>query len=152
MPQASRHTIEPILEESFEGLYLRHSMRTLKEIETVRAAMLAGAPVGAIMVKKLEPGVGYVYYVAVARSHREKGIAAMLLEDAIEKFRSEGIEDAYASVEEENVASWGLFAAQGFSKTSFAEVAKRFGALRAVNMYRVMMVVPGEALLHRRLA
>ena len=151
MPQASRYALEPILQESFEGLYLRHSMRTLKEIETVRAAMLTGEPVGVIMVKKLGPGVGYVYYVAVAKSHREEGIAAMLLEDAIGKFKAEGIEDAYASVEEENLASGGLFAAQGFSKTTFSEVAKLYGALRAVNMYRLMMVVPGEALLHKRL-
>ncbi|MDG6920193.1 MAG: GNAT family N-acetyltransferase [Nitrososphaerota archaeon] len=150
-PLGSRGTLWSILEESFEGLYLRHSKRTLDEIETVRVARRSGAPVGLIMVKKLAPKVGYVYYVAVARSERGKGIAAMLLEDALEKFKSEGIDDVYASVEEDNVPSGRLFAAHGFSRTGMVEVAKRFGALHAVSMYRVMMVVPGEVLLHKSL-
>ncbi|MDG7033916.1 MAG: GNAT family N-acetyltransferase, partial [Nitrososphaerota archaeon] len=88
-------------------------------------------------------------YVAVTREHRGKGVATLLLTDALEKFKAGRIEDVYASVEEGNAPSTGLFLAHGFARTSFAELAKRFGTLRAVNMYRVMMVVPGEFLLHK---
>ena len=102
MPPGSREGLELLLDESFEGLYLRHAKRTLKEIEVARAARTPEGPVGVIMVKVLEQRAGYIYYVAVARSRREKGIAAMLLKDALEKFRAAGLEDAYASVEEDN--------------------------------------------------
>ncbi|MDG7011979.1 MAG: GNAT family N-acetyltransferase [Nitrososphaerota archaeon] len=149
VPDGSRDGLEFILDESFEGLYLRHAKRTLKEIGVVRAARSPEGPVGVIMVKTLEEKTGYVYYVAVARTHRRKGLAALLLKDALEKFKADGLEDIYASVEEDNVPSARLFLSNGFVRASFAEVAKRFGTLRAVNMYRVMMVVPGEILLHK---
>lgn len=149
MPPESRDGLEFILDESFDGLYLRHAKRTLREIEAVRAARGSSGPVGVIMVKALEQKAGYVYYVAVTREHRGKGVATLLLTDALEKFKAGKIEDVYASVEEGNAPSTGLFLAHGFARTSFAELAKRFGTLRAVNMYRVMMVVPGEFLLHK---
>ena len=152
MPPEARDGLEFILDESFEGIYLRHAKRTLREIAVVRAARSPGGPVGVIMVKALDQKAGYVYYVAVAREHRGKGVAALLLTDALEKFKAGKLEDVYASVEEDNAPSAGLFLAHGFARTSFAEVAKRFGMLRAANMYRVMMVVPGEFLLHKSIA
>ncbi|MDG6916507.1 MAG: GNAT family N-acetyltransferase [Nitrososphaerota archaeon] len=149
VPGGSREDLEFILDESFEGLYLRHAKRTLKEIGVVRVARSPEGPVGLIMVKAVEEKAGYVYYVAVATAHRRKGLASLLLKDALERFKAAGVEDVYASVEEDNVPSARLFLSHGFARTSFAEVAKRFGMLRAVNMYRVMMVVPGEVLLHK---
>jgi hypothetical protein len=38
VPEGERARLLPILEESFEGLYLWHARRTLQSIETVRAA------------------------------------------------------------------------------------------------------------------
>ena len=38
VPRGERAALEQILEESFEGWYLRHSKRTLREVEEVRAA------------------------------------------------------------------------------------------------------------------
>jgi ribosomal protein S18 acetylase RimI-like enzyme len=103
------------------------------------------------MLKKLEPGAGYIFYVAVAKAHREMGVAALLVRDALGLFRTAGMTDAFASVEQDNVPSERLFAAEGFTRTSLADVSKRFGLLQALNMYRMMVVVPGEALLHRTL-
>ena len=54
-------------------------------------------------------------------------------------------------MEGDNVPSERLFASQGFQKTTFMDVSRRHGALRAMNMYRMMVVVPGEILLHRGL-
>jgi len=151
VPRNERTNLEPILQESFEGLYLWHSKRTLQDVDIVRAAILSGAPVGLIMLKTLEQGVGYVFYVAVAKAHRGMGVAGLLLRDALNRFRAAGVAEAFASVEEDNTPSEKLFREEGFVRTSLGEVSKRHGPVHALNMYRIMVVVPGEILLHRTL-
>src|SRR5947199_8698792 len=84
--KGKRARFDWILEESFEGWYLMHSKRTLRDVELVRAAMSSGKPVGLVMLKTLEGSVGYVYYIAVAKAERKKGIAKLLLEDALRIF------------------------------------------------------------------
>jgi ribosomal protein S18 acetylase RimI-like enzyme len=151
VPPEERAALEQILDESFEGLYLWHSLRTLREVETVRAAISSGSPVGLIMLKTLEAGVGYVFYVAVARAHRGTGVAGLLLRDALERFKAAGTLEVFASVEKDNLPSERLFAAEGFARTNLVEVSQKHGPLRALNMYRTMVVVPGEVLLHKTL-
>jgi len=147
-----RAGLEWILEESFEGWYLMHSKRTLRDIELVRATMSSGKPVGLVMLKNLEGSVGYVYYIAVARAYRKKGIGKLLLEDALRHFKASSVQEVFASVEENNKPSEALFASEGFSRTSFRKVSKRHGNLHTLNMYRVMLVVPGEVLLRKAIA
>ena len=101
------------------------------------------------MLKILEPGVGYVYYVAVARAHRRAGVASLLLEDALAHFKEAGVVEVFAGVEEDNSPSERLFTNAGFARTSFIEVSRSHGPLRALNMYRMMVLVPGEVLLRR---
>lgn len=151
VPMGERQGLEGILEESFEGWYLRASKGTLRDIEVVRAAMSDGKPVGLVMLKTLEENVGYVYYIAVAKAQRRAGVAKLLLEDSLRRFGSAGVKEIYASVEEDNEPSEKLFASEGFSPTSFGEVSKNYGSLRTINMYRIMRVVPGEVLLHKAL-
>jgi ribosomal protein S18 acetylase RimI-like enzyme len=151
VPRGERARLEQILEESFEGWYLRHSKKTLAEVETVRAAKVSGEAVGLIMVKTLEGRAGYVFYVAVAKANRGTGVAGLLVRDALRLFRAAGLTDAFASVEQDNLPSEKLFAAEGFTRTSLAEVSRKYGLLHSLNMYRTMVVVPGEILLHRAL-
>src|SRR4029077_3319221 len=105
VPVGKRADLEWILDESFEGWYLRHSKGTLRNVEVVRAATLSGKPVGLVMLKTIESNVGYVYYIAVARADRKKGIAKLLLEDALRHFETAGLKEAFASVEEDNEPS-----------------------------------------------
>src|SRR6266568_514488 len=151
-PTRERASLGWILEESFEGWYLLHSKRTLRNIELVRAAMSSGKPVGLVMLKTLEGNVGYVYYIAVATAYRKKGIAKLLLENALQHFKSSSLEEVFASVEEDNKPSEALFASEGFTRTSLGEVSKRHGNLHTLNMYREMLVVPGEVLLLKAIA
>ncbi|HEV2137984.1 MAG TPA: GNAT family N-acetyltransferase [Nitrososphaerales archaeon] len=151
VPIGQRQDLEGILEESFEGWYLRAAKGTLEDIEVVRAAMSDGRPIGLVMLKTLEQAAGYVYYIAVARAHRRTGVAKLLLEDALRRFVDAGLKEVYASVEEDNEPSENLFASEGFIPTSFGEVSKRHGSLHTINMYRIMRVVPGEVLLHKAL-
>jgi ribosomal protein S18 acetylase RimI-like enzyme len=152
IPAGKRAELEWILEESFEGWYLMHSKRTLRDIEMVRAAMSAGRPVGLVMLKTLEENVGYVYYIAVAKAGRKKGIGKLLLNDSLRIFGTSKVKEVFASVEKDNEPSEALFASEGFTKTSFGEVSKRHGSLHTVNMYRAMTVVPGEVLLRKTIA
>ena len=48
---------------------------------------------------------------------------------------------------EDNVESNALFKGNGFRRTSYGEVSRKYGMLKAVSMYRSMFVVPGEILL-----
>jgi ribosomal protein S18 acetylase RimI-like enzyme len=153
VPAGQRTRLDRILEESFEGWYLMHSRRTLRDIELVRAAMSSGEPVGLTLLKTLEVGsVGYVYYIAVAKAERKKGIGKMLLEDALRIFKTHGSQEVFASVEEDNEPSEALFASEGFTRTSFGEVSKKHGKLHALSMYNAMRVVPGEVLLRKAIA
>src|SRR3989442_3970258 len=149
VPRKKRAGLEWILDESFEGWYLMHSKRTLRNIELVRAATSSDKPVGLVMLKTLEGSVGYVYYIAVARAHRKKGIAKLLLEDALRRFKTSRMKEVFASVEKNNKPSEALFASEGFTSTSFSEVSKRHGNLHTLNMYREMLVVPAEVLLRK---
>jgi len=151
VPAGKRQELDWILEESFEGWYLWHSKKTLRDVELVRAAMSSGRPAGLVMLKTLEGTVGYVYYIAVARASRNKGVGKLLLENALLLFKASNLKEVFASVEKENEHSEALFASEGFTKTSFGEVSKRHGSLHAANMYRAMTVVPGEILLRKRI-
>ena len=152
VPPAQRSSLKWILDESFEGWYLRHSTRTLREIEIVRAAISSGKTVGLTMLKSIEGKVGYVFYIAVARANRKQGIGRLLVEDALVLFRTAGLMEVFASVEEDNEPSEKLFASEGFARTSFGEVSKNYGHLHTLNMYRTMWVVPGEVLLRKTIA
>ncbi len=152
MPRAERARLLPILEESFEGLYRWHARRTLRDIESVRAARTAGGEdAGLIMVKTLSDGAGYVYYVAVPPRFRRHGVGRRLLDDAVSNFARAGVREVYASVEEDNIESKSLFASRGFERVSGSAMNERYGRIRALLMYREMMVVPGEALLSKRI-
>jgi ribosomal protein S18 acetylase RimI-like enzyme len=97
------------------------------------------------MLKTLADGVGYVYYIAVAKAYRRRGFGGRLLDNALAYFTGLGDGIVYASVENEDAES--LFASRGFRRTSFGAVQGRFGLLRALSMYRSMLAVPGEVLL-----
>jgi ribosomal protein S18 acetylase RimI-like enzyme len=152
VPSGKRAGLEWILGESFEGWYLMHSMRTLRDIEVVRAAMSSGKPVGLVMLKTLDGTIGYVYYIAVAEAQRKRGIGKLLLEDALQRFKASSVQEVFASVEENNKPSEALFESEGFTRTSFGEVSKRHGKLHTLTMYNAMRVVPGEVLLRKAIA
>jgi ribosomal protein S18 acetylase RimI-like enzyme len=147
VPQAERATLDGVLENSFTGIYLRHARKTINEVATVRGAYLGGEPVGLSMLKVLQEGAGYVYYIAVSSAHQGKGIGTTLLRDAVAYLTSEGIKEVYASVGEHNVESNALFLGNGFRRTNYGEVSRKYGMLKAISMYRSMFVVPGEILL-----
>ncbi len=150
-PPGKREALERLLEKSFEGWYLRHSKRTIRNIETVKAALRSGAPVGLTMLKKLDERYGYVFYIAVAMEERKKGVGGRLLDEALAHFGRLGMIGVYASVEEGNEASRKLFQSRKFVHISFGDESKKHGVVRTLMMYRTMRVVPREILLYRDL-
>lgn len=152
VPKERRARLLPILEESFEGMYLWHARRTLQGIELVRVARSPEEEdAGLAMLKVLAEGAGYVYYVAVPLRFRRQGIGGMLLDDALVQFAKKGVVEVYASVGEDNSESKALFASRGFERLKGSEMSEKYGRIRALLMYREMMVVPGEMLMGRSL-
>ena len=149
IPKEQRSFLIPILNESFEGLYLWHSRRTLRGIESVRALRIAGVYVGLSMLKIVAEGAGYVYYIAVSPRFRRKGLGGKLLDDAMSHLREIGANEVFASVEEDNEESNALFRSRGFEQLDENFFSSRYGRLRAFVMSREMMIVPGEVVLRK---
>ncbi len=149
---AERESLDPILEKSFEGWYLRHSKRTLREVEEVFSAKFGDVDAGLVMLKPLDKHTGYIYYIAVLPEYRGKKISSRLLEFSESHFLELGMDQVFASVSEDNVESNALFLSHDFKKTSFAEISRRYGKLGALNMYRKMVIVSGELVLYKDIA
>ena len=150
VPESSRSDLLPILEDSFEGMYLWHSRRTLRSISLVKAARIGGENAGLAMLKMLDEKAAYVYYIAVSKSFRRRGIGGLLLDDALSGFLRVGAEEAYASVEEDNAESNALFASRGFGRDEDGLI-RRYGRIKGFVMAREMMIVRGEVLLSKKL-
>ena len=147
-----RERAVPVVRDGFEGIYRWHAKRTLHEIALVRGAQIDGAIVGVSMLERLVPEVGYVYYIAVLTAWRRHGIAARLLEDALQGFTAAGARVVYAAAEEDNRASIALFRSRGFRLVERNEPGFREGGLGAWGLRSRMRVVHGEVLMGLRLA
>jgi ribosomal protein S18 acetylase RimI-like enzyme len=141
----------PVIVDSFTGIYRWHAKRTLRSVSRVRGAWRAGELAGVSLLELLDPAVGYVYYLAVRRSHRRQGVARHLLDDALELFRAQEVRVVFAAAEEDNAASLRLFEERGFRRTEPKERSWRDGGLGAWGFRSQMMVVHGELLLGLRL-
>lgn len=149
---AERELLYPVLESGFEGWYLSHSKRTLREIEKVFAARIGNVKVGVVMLKNIDPKIGYVYYIAVSSEYRNRKIGSALLQHSLDYFSDLGAETVFASLTvEHGGGSKGLFESFGFVETTFGQVSKRYGRLHAINMYRKMLVVSGELVVYKEL-
>jgi len=149
---ADRENLDPIIDSSFEGWYQRHAKRTLREIETVFAAKSDDSEAGFAMVKKLDSKTGYIYYIAVLPEYRGRKIGGRLLDHSLSHFFDNGVNVVFASLIQEHDEPNKLFKSRGFRETHFGDVAKKFGNLHAINMYRKMLVVSGEVVVFKELS
>ncbi len=146
-----RRSVAWILDEGFTGIYSIHARYKLKRVDVVRVDMVAGEDAGLIMIQRLEPDIGYVYYIAVARKHRHHGIGGTLLDDAIEMMKEEGMREVYAVRDEGNIGSQKLFESRQFETLEMNDFSERFGRRKAMSLKRRMTLVSGEVLLSRSL-
>jgi len=147
-----RERAVPALKDGFVGIYRWHAKRTLRTATWVRAAIQEGEVVAVSVLERLDPEVGYVYYLSTSVSHRRRGLGRRLLNDALETFRREGATVAYGAVEEDNTASIALFRACGFRPVERKELGFREGGLGAWGLRSRMTLVGGEMLFGIRLA
>lgn len=147
-----RERAMPALKDGFVGIYRWHAKRTLHHATWVRAAVLGEEVAAVSVLERLDPEVGYVYYLATAVSYRRRGLAARLLDDALDLFRREGARVVYGAAEEDNTASIELFRSRGFRLVERKELGFREGGLGAWGLRSRMTLVGGEVLLGLRLA
>jgi len=149
---ADRESAVPVIIDSFVGIYRWHAKRTLRQVSRVRAAKSADGIVGVSMLEHLAPAVGYVYYLAVRGSARGHGVGGRLLDDALDRFRREGMRVVYAAAEDDNRSSIALFRSRGFRTVERKERGYQEGGLGAWGLRSKMWIVSGEVLLGLRLA
>ena len=141
----------PVIRDGFVGIYRWHAKRTLREVPTVRAVQLGGEVVAVSLLDRLVPEVGYVYYISVKTAHRGTGLGSRLLDDALERFRTRGVQVVFAAVQSDNVPSLRLFERRGFRPVERRETVWKQGGLGAWGLRSRMRLVPGERLLGLRL-
>ncbi len=122
-------------------------MRTLRSVSLVKAATVAGATAGIIMMKTLASRTGYVYYIAVLPEFRRKGVAGRMLDDALAHFTSKGETPVFTTVREDNIPSFALFRSRGFAEMTSEEMSSAYGWLGASRMRYEMRAVAGETVL-----
>jgi len=148
---ADRERAVPALKDGFVGIYRWHAKRTLRSATWVRAVVLGDEVAAVSVLERLDPEVGYVYYLATAASYRRRGFGARLLDDALELFRREDIRVVYGAAEEDNAPSIALFGSRGFRNVERKELGFREGGLGAWGLRSRMTLVGGEVLLGLRL-
>jgi len=146
-----RERAVPALKDGFVGIYRWHAKRTLRSATWVRAAVLGDEVAAVSVLERLDPEVGYVYYLSTAAGHRRRGLGARLLDDALELFRREDIRVVYGAAEEDNHPSIALFHSRGFRNVERKELGFREGGLGAWGLRSRMTLVGGEVLLGLRL-
>lgn len=152
LPAEDRERAVPALKDGFVGIYRWHAKRTLRTATWVRAAVREGQVVAVSVLERLDPEVGYVYYLATATSRRREGLGARLLDDALGIFRRNGFRVAYGAVEADNEASIALFRSRGFRPVERKELGFREGGLGAWGLRSRMTLVGGEILFGIRLS
>lgn len=147
-----RERAVPVLKDGFVGIYRWHAKRTLRTATWVRAVSFRDQVVAVSVLERLDPEVGYVYYLSTAQTHRREGLGGLLLDDALTLFRREGARVAYAAAEADNVPSIALFRSRGFREVERKELSFREGGLGAWGLRSRMTLVGGELLLGLRLS
>jgi len=149
---ADRERAVPALKDGFVGIYRWHAKRTLRTATWVRAAVRDGDVVAVSVLERLDPEVGYVYYLSTVVTRRREGLAGRLLDDALELFRRNELAVAYGAVEEDNASSIALFRSRGFRRVERKELGFREGGLGAWGLRSRMTLVGGELLFGIRLS
>jgi ribosomal protein S18 acetylase RimI-like enzyme len=142
--RGDRADLLPLLRESFSGIYLWHARRILSGHATILAAHRNGEPVGLAMVTMLNPGTGYVYYLAVSPAERHRGTGGLLLDQSLNCLTARGARIVLASVTRANIPSERLVASRGFRPCRFRDLSRRFGRVAALKLWVGMTVAPGE--------
>jgi len=149
---SDRDRAVPALKDGFTGIYRWHAKRTLRTATRVRAIVLRGEVIAVSVLERLDPQVGYVYYLATVIGHRREGLGRRLLDDALQLFRTEGVSVVYGAAEEDNGPSIALFRSQGFRTVERKELSYREGGLGAWGLRSRMTLVGGELLFGLRIA
>jgi len=141
--RGDRSDLFPILEESFGGIYLWHARWILRSRAVVLASESRETPSALAIMELLAPTVGYVYYLAVSRLERHRGLGGLLLDRCLSRLISAGARTVLASVTRGNLPSERLVVSRGFSPCIFRDLTRQFGAAKAFKLWMGMTVAPG---------
>lgn len=94
--------------------------RSISDLITTEGAMCftarEGSKVVAYVIGRLIAPEGEIYRVAVAPSHRRRGVAYRLLDYAVKTSRGKGLESLFLEVRSQNIPAIKLYTAYGFTE------------------------------------
>ncbi len=139
--------VRRICREAFSPIYAHFALRGLSWAHTL-VALEGESVVGLVELVPLLMGrVVNVFYLAVAKEVRRKGIGRLLVTAAIEWGAETGASFVIASVPRRNRPSLDLFTRSGFISTGLRGLAGIFGLWKTLSIYNGAMVAPHERIL-----
>ena len=110
--------IDRIARASFDRVYAYFARRGRRHADLVLIAEDDSSPVGFLEGNVFggSPLIGYVYFVATDPTHRGKGIARALVENALREFAQRRTTRVFAGISRGNRPSEALFASLGFER------------------------------------
>ncbi len=93
---------------------------------------------------------GCILWIATHPQFRREGLAAGILNEALQLLRQQNVRAVFASVSRRNSASLKLFNVQGFKKMGFLDLWRLFG-LNVFRLYNDIWFAPREIVLMREL-
>ncbi len=151
---SDRPEVERIARASFDRVYAFFAVRGVRRARPFLIAEEEGeGPLGFLEGRVFRgiPPVGYVYFVAVRPTHRQRGVARALIDRALEGFREGGVRDVFAAVPRDNEASLELFKTFGFREMPRRILRQRY-RWRGLAIEMQMVIAPHEVLLARTFA
>ena len=143
--------IRRIARASFDRVYGFFAARGIKGAWPLLVAEGEDTSVAGFLEGKLfdgAPPIGYIYFVAVDPDYRRRGVASMLLSEALHAFDGRGVTRVFAAVPRNNAASLQLFASFGFHRTPRRALRLWYG-WRGLLIPLRMLIAPRETLLVR---
>ena len=145
-----RPAIERIARASFDRVYAFFAIRGAHRARLLLIAEDDGSVAGFLegMLFDGDPPIGYVYFVAVDPSIRERGIGRSLVGKALEHFHERRATRVFAAVPRDNESSMGLFGSLAFQEVPRGALWRWYRG-RSLGVWMRMMIAPHEALLMR---
>ena len=135
MKQEEKEVIMKISTRAFRGSIEKFFVSSPKN---ALVAVLDGQIAGALLYKFFDiqgRKIGYVDFFFVDPAFHGKGVGTRLLEEGLEFLRAAGCEGLSAVIKDDNVASWGLFRKNGFTRVSLVDMVRLLGFGGALKQY-----------------
>jgi [ribosomal protein S18]-alanine N-acetyltransferase len=141
--------VKEICRKSFGPIYRYFAIQSLSSPGQVLVCVKENMIAGFVKLTRNQIGnriAGDILWLAVRPQFRKAGVASNLITAGINDFRKNGIRHIYVSAGRNNKAAIALFEKNGFAKTGFFNLIKRYG-VQVFTFYSELWISPTEVVL-----